>query len=60
MIRDNIALIISVIDNHDAGVYDDGTHVCPCRFRGSRVQWEQHIADAIDAELGAELPDGVL
>jgi hypothetical protein len=62
MIRQNIHTIISVIDSHDAGVYEDGTHVCPCGFRSTAGDWEQHIADVIDAELAEqlELPDGVV
>ena len=54
MIRDNIHLIITTIDNHDAGIYPDGTHVCPCKFRGTREQWEMHIASIIDDQLAEQ------
>lgn len=50
-IYNDIHTIIAVIDEHDAGVYADGTHVCPCGITGSREQWEFHVADVIGAKL---------
>lgn len=57
-LRDNIHLIISTIDNHDAGIRE-GVYLCPCGMRGTEHQWEQHIADLVDEALAVqiELPD---
>lgn len=49
-LRENIADIITVWDDHNPGVYDDGMHQCspPCSgFYGPKDQWEQHLADKL-------------
>jgi hypothetical protein len=58
MIRSNIHLIISTIDDHDAGILD-GVYICPCGMRGTEQQWELHIADLVDEALSVqiELPE---
>ena len=46
----NIADIIAVFDDHDAGLEDWRSPViyrCRCEFRGLREEWEQHLAECI-------------
>jgi hypothetical protein len=53
--REHIHTIISTIDSHDAGILDSGIYVCPCKFRGTEQEWEQHVADLIDEATATQL-----
>lgn len=50
-LQKHIGLIVSVIDNHDAGIHPDNGFVCPCKFRGSEQEWLAHVADVIATRL---------
>jgi hypothetical protein len=58
--RDNITTIVAVFDAHDPGVFDDGSHECPCGHKGTEAEWEQHLAEAVADKLTesvVELPN---
>lgn len=49
-LRANIAEVIAAIDDHEAHLEDWRSPVvyrCRCPFRGSREEWEQHLAERI-------------
>lgn len=55
LIRERIADIVAVIDDHDPGVYEGVEYSCPgrCKFRGAQAEWERHLADKLaDALVG--------
>lgn len=52
-IHDHIAVIITTIDEHDAGILD-GVYMCPCKFQGTEQQWHSHIADLITSKIAKQ------
>lgn len=63
MVRDNIAGLLTVFDEHEAGIYsadDIGTeedrYTCPkrCGFVGTQSEWCDHLADKLADVLVAK------
>lgn len=47
-LRTNIATLVAVLDEHEAGINTDGTYQCrTCKHRMTPAEWEQHLADAM-------------
>lgn len=48
LLRDNIADVVDVFDEHNSEIYNDGTYRCTCGgSHGTKDQWEQHLADRL-------------
>lgn len=58
MFRENVRDIVAVFDAHDPGVLHDGTHLCPCGYRGNEAGWLAHLGEELEARFAqtVELP----
>lgn len=51
-LRANITTLIAVLDEHEAGINEDGTYRCrTCLHRMTPAEWEQHLADAMSDKV---------
>ena len=46
--------IVAAFDAHNAETYDGKVYRCPCKLRGTRVEWERHLADKLADALAGE------
>ena len=56
-LRDTIAEVIAVFDDHDTHLEDWRSPVvyrCRCGYRGHREEWEQHLAECIARKFDNE------
>ncbi|OMB96758.1 hypothetical protein A5733_11425 [Mycobacterium sp. NS-7484] len=53
-VHGRITELAAVFTAHNAETYDGRVYRCPCKLRGTRAEWERHLADKLADALAGE------